>query len=150
MRIRTILLCDAATVREGLLNVLSAGITMLYRDTFPAGVAVQAAILFDFGPDDYETDHPMQLTIRERGGQQLLVQDARFRIGQGEERIPDEIPAMVSVIVAFSDAPLLPHEGIYELVVQVGDLIETAPFWAGPRGGQQFARSQEIMRAQAS
>jgi hypothetical protein len=47
MRARAALLCDAATVREGLLHVLGGGITRLWRDQLPAALNVTMAFMLE-------------------------------------------------------------------------------------------------------
>ena len=45
MRIDTALLCDAATERDGLLNVLGGGITVATRPEFPAPLGMTLALV---------------------------------------------------------------------------------------------------------
>ena len=45
MDIRVATLCDFAQVREGLLFVSSAGITRVYRESFPAPIGVMLALV---------------------------------------------------------------------------------------------------------
>jgi len=63
MDVATALLCDAATVREGLLHVLGGGITRLWRPALPAELATKLAVLVDLAPEDLETPHELEVLI---------------------------------------------------------------------------------------
>ena len=57
------MLCDAATVREGLLNVLGAGITRLHREQFPAAMGTQLALLLHSNAKEMGKPHKLLITI---------------------------------------------------------------------------------------
>ena len=61
MEVRSALLCDFATIREGLLHVLGGGLTRLWRPELPAPIGVALAVLIDLEP--HETGIPHELTI---------------------------------------------------------------------------------------
>ena len=66
MRTTAVLFADAASVREGLLNVLGAGITRLARDPLPGRLdAVLALMLQSDDPEDLQADHNLEVTITE-------------------------------------------------------------------------------------
>ncbi|MBU6495776.1 MAG: hypothetical protein KGR42_05095 [Acidobacteria bacterium] len=53
MDIEFAVLCDAATVRDGLLHVLGAPITRIYRRILPAPLGISLAALFAFDAEDH-------------------------------------------------------------------------------------------------
>ncbi len=57
MRIDCALLCDAATVREGLLHVLGGGIAHAVRPSFPAPAAMSLAVHVWVTQDEATGDH---------------------------------------------------------------------------------------------
>lgn len=79
MRIDCALLCDAATVREGLLHVLGGGVTRLTRPTYPAplGVAIAARILVH--PTEAEDNHHGRIVVQAEDGEQLAEVTFDFR-----------------------------------------------------------------------
>ncbi len=56
MRVTCALLCDAATVREGLLHVLGGGVTRIWRTEVPTALGVDLALLLSM--DQAEQDEP--------------------------------------------------------------------------------------------
>lgn len=71
MRISTALLCDAATVREGLLHVLGGGVTLLGRTQFPAPMLVQLAILIHQHPTELAHDHVLDVIVQQADGERV-------------------------------------------------------------------------------
>jgi hypothetical protein len=66
VRTTAVLFADAASVREGLLNVLGAGITRLARDPLPGRLdAVLALMLQSDDPEDLQVDHNIEVIITE-------------------------------------------------------------------------------------
>lgn len=50
MEIRVATICDFAQVREGLLSVLSAGVTRVWQTQYPAPLGVMVALIFELAP----------------------------------------------------------------------------------------------------
>jgi hypothetical protein len=63
MEIRAALLCDSATVREGLLHVLGGGINRIWRPTLPAPLSVALACLVAIDPTEAEQLHEVHMTV---------------------------------------------------------------------------------------
>lgn len=68
MDITTALLCDAVTIREGLLHVLGGGITRVFRSPLPAALGVQLALVLDIEPQDLTDPHEVSIDISDPGG----------------------------------------------------------------------------------
>ena len=51
MELKAAIICDAASVREGLLHVLGGGITRIWRQDLPAALGVALAVIVDLPPD---------------------------------------------------------------------------------------------------
>lgn len=68
MDVAAALLCDSATVREGLLNVLGAGVTRLWRPELPAPLAVTLAVIAEMAEEDLPVPHEVEVTISNTGG----------------------------------------------------------------------------------
>lgn len=71
MELTNALLCDFAQVREGLLFVLSGGITRCYRADLPAGLGVCLAAVLELDRFEAETTHDLRVVIVDEDGQQL-------------------------------------------------------------------------------
>lgn len=68
MEIVSGLLCDAASVREGLLHVLGAGITRLWRPVTPAPLNVTLATVARMDEGDLDRPHEINFDIRATDG----------------------------------------------------------------------------------
>lgn len=63
MRLAVSTLCDAAAVREGLLNILGGGITVFNRSSFPAPMSCSLAILVEVTVEDGAGPHHLNIEI---------------------------------------------------------------------------------------
>ena len=71
IRISAALLCDAANVREGLINVISGGITRLWREELPAPMGVALALVLDIAPEECGLPHELGAVIVGPDGERL-------------------------------------------------------------------------------
>jgi hypothetical protein len=62
--IEAAILCDAATVREGLLHVLGGAITRMWRPTLPAPLGIAFATILSLDRDEGGTPHEVAISIR--------------------------------------------------------------------------------------
>lgn len=130
MRIDTALLCDAATVREGLLHILGGGITRAGRAAFPGPLNLTLALRILVHPT--EADRPHRLAVRLQGedGQEIARVDITFGVADpgaleaGEQiSVPAPIPMPPQV--------QLPREGRYSFEVLIDGIHQTTvPFIA--------------------
>ncbi len=71
MQIEAALLCDAATMREGLLHMLGGPISRIWRPQLPAPLGVALAVIV--GMDDAERAEPHEIQVTVRNETKLLV-----------------------------------------------------------------------------
>jgi hypothetical protein len=127
MRISTLLIADAARVRDGLLSVIGGGVTNISAAGFPMNPQADLAVIVDVAPGEWPGQFPVRITL-ERGdsagfGETLIGYEGLYA---GEIKRPDE-PALVPL--AMTLGPLeVPAPGRYEVVVAIGDLpVERLP-----------------------
>jgi hypothetical protein len=66
VRVTALLLADHASIREGLLHVLGAGITRIARDPLPARLDVALALMLQAADEaDFMASHALEVTISE-------------------------------------------------------------------------------------
>ncbi|MFM7536440.1 MAG: DUF6941 family protein [Acidimicrobiales bacterium] len=63
--VQAAVLCDFAQVREGLLTIVSGGITTLYRSEFPSGLDCYLALVFELPVFDLDGDHAFSVKVTE-------------------------------------------------------------------------------------
>lgn len=129
------MLCDAATVREGLLNVLGAGITQLYREQYPAPMGVQLALLLHSLPQEMGKNHRMTLALTHQGKDKVAELAVDFNVGANPGTATDA-GVTVPIIASFQQQNL-PKEGAYSIELSIdGELLKTLHFHAAKAPAQ--------------
>ena len=94
------MLCDFATVREGLLHVLGGGINRLWRDEFPAQMSATLALLLEIHSTEMEMPHTIHIFLQNADGARLAAVSADFQVGRNMISRPGEhlsMPLIVSL-----------------------------------------------------
>lgn len=94
MRVDCALLCDAATVREGLLHVLGGGVTRLARPGFPARVAPLAlAVRILVHPTEADRQHHLEVRLQGADGEEVAKVNVDFGVSDPGDLEPgEEVP----------------------------------------------------------
>ena len=129
MRLAMATLADSANVREGMINVLSAGISEMWRKEFPAPFAATLPLLIEISERDIFDVLTVSARLFLRGedgnDQQLGSLAAEIR-RQGD---PGPVANVPSVLTWGNT--MLPQPGEYYVRVNVGESIWTdIPFRA--------------------
>ena len=125
------LLCDAATTRENLLNVLGGGITQLHREDYPASFTGAVAMIISPEYSELSRDHSLLIRIIDEDGVQVLETGMEFKMETSAG--PDNVFGMPLVL---NLNPLrVEHEGTYSIHVLIDNLeLDTLTFTALPPG----------------
>lgn len=117
MRLDCALLCDAVTVREGLLHILGGGVTRTHRQSFPAPLS--AALAFHVTVDRSEADmqHTLDARLIGESGEEVGVAHVDFTAQPSGRELPDEALS-VSIPVPLYTIPL-PKPGPYRFEVAI-------------------------------
>lgn len=75
MQLRLAVVCDHAEVREGLLTVVSSGVTRLWRSELPGPLGVMVALQVELDAAERPYPHEIRLVVRAPSGGEL----AQFR-----------------------------------------------------------------------
>jgi hypothetical protein len=136
MKVDTALLCDAVSIREGLLHILGGGITRIWAEQFPAPINATLALRVLIGAE--EAGHPQGITLLVQGpdGEQLGSFNLDFGVtapeggdAAGEVPVPLAIP-MQQV--------QLPGPGRYSIEVKTGEeIVRSVRLEAAHRPQQQ-------------
>ena len=108
------MLCDAATVREQLLHVLGAGISVVTRQSYPAPLGASLALMFECQEDATEVEIGFSVRIRQDSpnNRAIATFDVQFDFKKDVEESPIQVPLAI---------PLheigIPEPGIYTLSV---------------------------------
>src|SRR5207302_2267086 len=85
MQVVTALLCDYASVREGLLNILGGGVNRLWRAELPAPLNLSLALMVDLHPQEVGAPHELGITVQDDDGGRLLELTGNFQAGQNPD-----------------------------------------------------------------
>jgi hypothetical protein len=130
MKTRAFLFADSASVREGLLNVLGAGITRLVRDPLPSRLdAVLAIMLQADDLDDLQATHSLEVFVTESSpdGPVVVAKAVLDLVGRaGPTAAESAFP--VPVVVPIQAVPI-PRTGSYQITAKIdGQQIGTQYF----------------------
>ena len=118
MRVDCALLCDAVTVREGLLHILGGGVTRINRPEYPAPMGLALALLIDVHPTEIDRPHVAQVLVLGADGQRLFEMQLQF----GLEAPPPDMPPgehfPLPLPVPLHTVPI-PSEGAYSVEVLI-------------------------------
>ena len=90
MRVDCALLCDAVTVRDGLLHVLGGGVTQIMRPAYPAPLGVALALRIMIHPTETAAQHRCQVLLQNSDGAQLANADVTFAVEGAGDTVPGE------------------------------------------------------------
>jgi hypothetical protein len=126
VRLSCALLCDAATVREGLINILGGGVSRVTRPALPAPLGVSLALVVDQHRTEMGREHRLDVLVLSEDGVEL----ARANLTWRPDRLPEDLATdyPFPVIVPLH-AVALPTYGRYSVELLIDDVHQvTLPF----------------------
>ena len=115
MEIRVATICDFAQVREGLLSVLSAGITRVWQTQYPAPLGVMVALIFELAPGSASIPHEVQFRVENADGDRLAEGAGAIQADPSPGHDPGEMLTL-PMVVDFRSLQL-PAAGRYQIII---------------------------------
>ena len=115
MEIRVATICDFAQVREGLLSVLSAGITRVWRSQYPAPLGVMLGLIFEVTPGRAKFPREVRIRVENADGARLAEATGGFQVDPSPGHDPGEMLTL-PFVVDFRDLQI-PAAGRYQIVI---------------------------------
>lgn len=135
MQVSTALLCDAASVREGLLFVLGGGITRLTRAELPAPMNVALALTISVHRMEIGRPHELAIDVISEDGVKAAEVRGAFQVPEAPSSLGVHEQLLVPVVLPFTNVPL-PKHGDYSIEVSVdGHHERSIPFRVIPPAG---------------
>lgn len=131
MRIDCALLCDAATVREGLLHILGGGVTRAGRVQFPAPIELTLALRVLIHPTEADESHRLEVRLQDADGGPIAGFEIEFEADS--ERADLDPGEHLSMPLPLKPPPQvqLPKPGQYSFEVLVDGIHQVSvPFRA--------------------
>lgn len=110
------MLCDFATVREGLLHVLGGGINRLWREKFPAQMGVTLALVLEIHPTEANRQHTMNIVLQDEDGARLAEVNADFQVGRRTETGRRGENIVMPLAISLQQMSI-PKEGAYSVEI---------------------------------
>ncbi len=133
MKLSYALLADFAQVEGGKVFIFGGGITILWREEFPAPMGVTVVLSLAYNNVEAGSERALKLQINDADGKAVAPPlEAGFRLPARAEGIPTSVPleAVFAVNVA-SNVPIIPADGNYVVELMVdGNHIKSLPFAA--------------------
>lgn len=123
MRVQA-LLCDAASVREGLIHILGGGVTRLWRQSFPAAIDCDLALMIIMEQVEIQDRHRLRVIVQGADGQPVASLDGEFSASRNDSapagpgaHQPGEVVFLPLVIPLRGAA--VPSPGAYSIEILV-------------------------------
>ena len=117
MKITTGLLCDFASVREGLLFVVGGGITRVRRTQYPAALDCSVALLVELHQMELTRPHELEMRVLGSDGEDVASIKAGFQAaGTVDLDVGENLP--IPVVVDLRGAAL-PKPGRYSIEASI-------------------------------
>lgn len=138
MKIDTCLLCDAATVREGLLHILGGGITEVTRPSYPASLSMSMAFRIFVHPTELGAPHRIDVLLNDEDGGRVTNFNVDVGVPDNAQDVPTGVEPEILFAWDFPGRPQLPRAGKYSFEVLIDNTHHlSVPFTAvTPPGGE--------------
>jgi hypothetical protein len=124
-----VMLCDAATVREGLLHILGAGITRLNRPSYPALMGVNLAIMMTMQRSEAQEQHQLKVILQDEDGKQVGQIEGQMGLATPAPGRPGE-PVALPIVLNLAHLAI-PRPGTYSFEILIDrNVVRTLPFTA--------------------
>jgi len=141
MRIDCALLCDAVTVREGLLHILGGGVTRANRPQFPSPLTMMLALRIMVHPTEAASEHECRVLLLSVDGEEVAAIAIGFGVTDPSALTPGE-EASLPIPINVSNLPL-PAAGPYSFEILIDGIHQASvPFLAVLIEGEE---GEEIM-----
>src|SRR5215218_10847009 len=108
------LLCDAAQISQGKTFILGGGVTILWRQEYPAPLGISIALQLSYHRTEADTDHELRLQVIDADGNPVLPEmGASFHVGGALPGVPGNVPLAAPVALPFPPLPALQRPGAY-------------------------------------
>lgn len=124
MKVDTCMLCDAATLREGLLHILGGGVREITRSEFPSPLGLSLALRVLLHPTELAHPHKLEVILQDEDGQRVV--EFNIELAALDLDIPpgDEFP--LPIAWDFPGRPSLPYAGRYSFELLTDGVHQTS------------------------
>ena len=126
------LLADAAQVSQGKTYILGGGVSILYRDQYPAPLGVALVFQLIYERTEADTDHQLRIVVMDADGNPILPDiQGEIHMGPPGENLPANVALVAPVVIGFPPLPVIQRPGPYQVQILLdGRHLKTLPFAA--------------------
>ncbi|MEY2468967.1 MAG: hypothetical protein QOF21_1665 [Actinomycetota bacterium] len=124
-RIASALLCDAATVREGLLHILGGGITRLHRAEYPAPMQVTLVAQVVLSPVEVEFAHDVTAIVQTEDGEVIVQATGHLEAGPPNPLLEPGESVVLPLVIGLHGV-VLAGPGGYSIEISVDDIHQSS------------------------
>jgi hypothetical protein len=128
MDVRSLVLCDFAQVREGLMTIVSGGVTRVRPPVYPATFGLHIAVMLELSPDDFGQTHECRVSVAVAETSLKLVEMVTNFVQQPHPSAQPGEPMVIPLAINFSQVAIL-EPGQYDVKVAVGATTELVSVW---------------------
>ena len=124
------MLADGAQVAEGKTFILGGGVTVLWRNQYPAPLGCVLVAQLTYHRTEADSDHTFKVQIIDADGNPVLPElHGEMHVGGPAPGVPANVPLGVPVVIGFPPLPVLQRAGSYSIeVVLDGRHVKSLPF----------------------
>jgi len=124
------LLADSAQVSEGKTFVLGGGVTILWREQYPAPLGITLVAQLTYHRSEIESDHELRIEVVDADGHPVIPEiRGGMHIGEPAPGMPSNVTLNVPLVIAFPPLPALQRPGAYSVELLVdGRHLKSLPF----------------------
>ena len=124
-RVASALLCDAATVREGLLHILGGGITRLHRAEYPAAMQVTLVAQVVLTPVEVEHGHDVTAVVQSEDGDVVVQATGHLEAGPPNPLLEPGESVILPLVIGLHGV-VLPAPGGYSIEISVDEVHQSS------------------------
>jgi hypothetical protein len=123
-------LADAAETVNGKLYVMGGGITILWRNQFPAPLDVSLVVAFHYNAAEAGGQRELKLEVNDADGKNILPPlQAQFAPAGRAPGVPSGVSLGALFAIGIGGAPILPGPGDYAIEILLdGNHVKSVPF----------------------
>lgn len=124
-RVASALLCDAATVREGLLHILGGGITRLHRTEYPAPMQVTLVVQVVLTQVEVGYTHDVMAVIQTEDGEVVVQANGHLDAGGPNPLLEPGESIVLPLVINLSNV-VVNKPGGYSIEIAVDDVHQAS------------------------
>lgn len=134
MQLSYAFLADSASVENGKVYVLGGGVTILWRDEYPAPMGISVVFGFAYNGLEAGAPRPFKLQINDADGNAIVPPlEATLKLPERSDTTPVSVPLEAAFSINIAPLPVIPAPGSYVIeLLADGNHVRSLPFAVVP------------------